>query len=128
MPFALLFVGILLVVSGVRGKQDDLFKLLKSDFTGDGTFSHSFVAWLVAIGVIGGLGYFKAIRPIANAFLVLVILVLFLSNKGFFSQFSQQLNLPFGTQVNSKPASLNINNPFNLNIGQSGMYTGPQHT
>lgn len=94
MPFALLFVGILLVVSGVRGKQDDLFALLKSDFTGDGTFSHSFVAWLVAIGVIGGLGYFKPIRPIANAFLALVIIVLFLSNKGFFTQFSQQLGLP----------------------------------
>jgi hypothetical protein len=89
MPFILFIVGLVLVVSAVRGKQDALFALLKSDFAGSG----SFIPWLVSLLVIGGLGYVKSIKPITDAFLVLVIIVLFLSNGGFFAKFAQQTGI-----------------------------------
>ena len=94
MPFAFLAAGILLVIVGVRDKQNELFSLLKDDFGGSGSFTQSYIAWLVAILLIGSLGYIKPFRTISNAFLVLVILVLFISNRGFFARFNQALGLP----------------------------------
>lgn len=89
MPFVLIAIGAMLAVAGVRGTQAELFDLLKGDFTG----TPNYISWMVAIMVIGALGYINAIRPISNAFLVLVILVLFISNRGFFAQFNQQLGI-----------------------------------
>lgn len=106
MPFVLFAAGLLLVISSVKGTQGNLFSLLKSDFTGHG----SFIPWLVSILTIGGLGYFSSIRPITNAFLTLVIIVLFLSNGGFFNQFTQQTGIAnsasIGTGINLNNASL----------------------
>lgn len=87
MPFALIFVGVILVVVGFRGTQDAFFGLLKGDFTGSGNFFY----WVVSIGVIGAVGYIPRLKGLSNAFLVLIIVVLFLSNKGFFAQFNAQL-------------------------------------
>lgn len=90
MPFVILIFGVALLVSGFRGTSSELFQLVGGEFKG----SPSFEKWALAIGIIGGLGYIKSIRPITNAFLVLVLVGLFLSNKGFFAKFSQQFNLP----------------------------------
>lgn len=79
MPFAALFIGIALIVVGVQNTQQQFFSLLKNDVSG-------FVPWFVSITAIGALGYIKAIRPITDAFLVLLIVVLFLSNGGFFTK------------------------------------------
>jgi len=91
MPFLLILIGLMLVIVGVRDTQSELFGLLQNDFALP--FSQSYLAWVFAIGLIGGLGYFKSIRPITNAFLVLVIVVLFLSNKGVFSKFISQTSI-----------------------------------
>jgi hypothetical protein len=92
MPFVLFIAGLLLIVSVVRGKTDLLYTLIKNDFTG----TNSFVPWIVSIFFIGALGYVPSIRPITNAFLVLVIIVLFLSNGGFFAKFIQQTGIGSG--------------------------------
>jgi hypothetical protein len=95
MAFAFLFAGILLLTSGVRGTQDDLFAQIKSDFTGQGNF----VYWATVCLIIGAIGYWKPLRPISHAFLVLIIIVLLLKRGdpngiggGFFSQFFHQLD------------------------------------
>ena len=93
MPFTFLIVGIVLVVSGVRGTSDDLYELLQGEFTGH----PNFLNWLLAILVIGSLGYIDKIRTVSRAFLVLIIVVLFLSNKGFFDQFMKQIYEPSGS-------------------------------
>lgn len=95
MPFVLFIAGLLLIVSAVRGKTDSLYVLIKNDFTG----TDSFVPWIISIFFIGALGYVPSIRPITNAFLVLVIIVLFLSNGGFFAKFMQQTGI--GTNTGS---------------------------
>jgi hypothetical protein len=87
MPFALLFVGIILLVAGLRGQIGNLTSLIKSDFTGSGNYFY----WILAILVVGSIGYVKKLQPISDAFLTLVMVVLFLSNKGFFSQFMNGL-------------------------------------
>lgn len=105
MPYALILAGLVMFVSGIRDTQDDLFRLVKGDFTGQ----RNFVFWFLAILGIGAVGYVPKLKPISNAFLVLVIVVLFLSNQGFFTQFMAQIK-----STETKAPDLGNVNPFNL--------------
>jgi len=87
MPFALIIVGVVLLVSSVRNTQQDLYTLVKGDFTGP----NNYLYWLVSILIIGALGYIEVLRPISRMFLALVIIVLFLSHGGVLEQFNAQL-------------------------------------
>lgn len=94
MPLALLLIGILFLTAAARGNKcngqqcsDMLFTTLKSDFTGP----DNFIYWGIALFIIGAAGYYKPFKPLSNAFLLLVILVLFLSNRGFFAKFMEQI-------------------------------------
>ena len=103
MPFALLIIGAVLLVAAVRGKTDGpdgLFALVSGDFSGPG----SFIYWMVAILIIGAIGYIPKVKPVSVAFLGLLILVLFLAKGdparaggGFFEKFTQ------GLQSTTKP-------------------------
>lgn len=96
MTFAFLIVGILLLVSAVRNTQSQLFTLVKGDLTG----SDNFLYWIVAILVIGALGYVKELKGFSTAFLVLIAVGIVLSNKGFFASFQQQLSGASGQATN----------------------------
>jgi hypothetical protein len=87
MPFALLIFGAVLLTAAVRNKQGDLFRLLKNDFTGP----HNFVFWFASILAVGAIGYIPKFKPVSNAFLVLLVVVLFVSNRGFFTRFNEQI-------------------------------------
>ena len=100
MPFAFLIVGIMLVVSGVRGKTATLLGLVKNDFTGQ----KNFIYWTVSILLIGSLGYVDDLKPLSRAMLVLVICVLILSNGGFFQLFNQALQGLGNSSDNSTPS------------------------
>jgi apolipoprotein N-acyltransferase len=84
-------VGLLFLVVAVRGTQDALFSLLKSEFTGTG----SFIPWAAAIFILGAIGYAKPVKPVADAMIGLVVLGMVLNNKGgIFKQFETQINNP----------------------------------
>lgn len=104
MPFVFLAIGVILVVAGVRGTEAQLFTLLSGDIKG-------FAPWFVAILAIGALGYFKAIRPITDGFMALLIVVLFLSNGGFFSKF-------FGASTAKSTAITNAGQLTGATLGQ----------
>lgn len=107
MPFALIIVGLVLLVAAIRGTTsgpDGLFELVKGDFQGEGNF----VYWVVSILIIGSIGYIPRLRPLSVAFLTLVIVVLFLTrgdpNKasgGFFEKFTGALGLTTATRTGS---------------------------
>lgn len=82
MPFVLLVMGAILFVAGVRGTNGDLWTLVKGDFTGQ----KSFLIWIAAIAVVGGIGYIPKLKPLSIAFMTLLLIVLFLSNKGVIGQ------------------------------------------
>ncbi len=96
MPLAFIAIGVLFLVAGIRGTVEDkngqpgLITLLKGDFTG----SNNFLVWMLALWVIGAIGYIPGAKALANAFLVLVIVVMLLANNknnpgnGFFAQFN----------------------------------------
>ena len=88
MAYFLIFVGLLLTVAGVRNTQDDLYSLIQGDFTGQ----NSFIYWLAAIAIVGGIGYVPKLKPLSNAFLILILIVLVLKQgTGFFDRFKGAL-------------------------------------
>lgn len=87
MPLIFAFTGILLLIAAVRGTQDTLFGLVAGDFTG----SNNFIFWVVAIVVIGMIGYVKPLKDFSTAFLVLLGAVILISNKGFFTNFQNAI-------------------------------------
>jgi hypothetical protein len=96
MPFALFIVGLFLLITGVKNTQGSLYKLLIADFTG----SNNFIYWIVTILIVGAVGYIPALKGISRAFLLLILVVLFLTKGnpsgiggGFFAKFQQALNL-----------------------------------
>jgi hypothetical protein len=91
MAWAFLFVGGLFLITAWRGKHKDLWALLKSDFTGEGNF----FVWVLAIIMLAALGSFRPIRPVTDAFLGLVILVIVIApyrnGRDLFAEFRQQI-------------------------------------
>lgn len=83
MPIFFIGSGIVLVFVGLNGNAALLYSLIAADFQG----KNSFVYWMVAILVLGALGYIKGLESLSKLFLILVLLVLFLDNGGFFNQF-----------------------------------------
>ena len=85
MPYALVILGVLLLVTAVRGTQGDLWSLLKSEFSG----TNSFVVWASAFLILGMIGYIKTVRPATDALMMLVLFALIVKNRGgFFDQFN----------------------------------------
>lgn len=66
-----------MVVSGIRGTAGDLVTLLKGDLTG----TNNYLFWVLAIILIGGLGYVESFKPFSRALLVLVLLGLILNDE-----------------------------------------------
>ena len=91
MPIFILFVGVLLVVVGINNKIPDLAGLLKEDFRPSQSGVTGFHVWIIAIFVAGSLGYIRPLKPVANAFLVLIVIALLLSNGAFFEKFTSAL-------------------------------------
>jgi len=87
MPLAFLIIGIVFLIAAVRGEHKKFFKLLKEDFTGP----DNFIKWGLAIFLIGAVGYYRPLKPVSAAFMTLLVIVLFLSHKGFFNQFMSQI-------------------------------------
>jgi hypothetical protein len=87
MPLFFLGTGAVLVFVGLNGNAGQLYSLIASDFQG----KNSFVYWLVAILVLGSLGYIRGLENLSKLFLILVVIVLFLDNGGFFQQFQAYL-------------------------------------
>jgi hypothetical protein len=88
MPFVLIIAGIVLLIAAARDTQCQLFTLLVGDFTG----TNNFIYWFLAIMIIGAIGYVPKLKPVSDAFLILVIIQLFLvKDRGFFDQFKRQI-------------------------------------
>lgn len=124
MAFILLIIGITLIASAVNNTADELTFLLKADFTGPANFGY----WVLAILVIGAIGYVDKLKPVSDTFLVLIILVLFLAKGkpgsatgGFFQKFTQAI----GTSQTT--SALPQSNFFDPNTGALVLPPGIGH-
>ena len=86
----ILTAAVVLIVTGIRGTVGDVGEILKSDFTGN----NNFLGWIVAVWIIGFIASFESSRGLGRAFYGLLIVVLLLSNRGFFAELERQLLAP----------------------------------
>lgn len=93
MSLALLSAGILLIVASVRDKQGDLITLVQGDMLGEG----GFIQWIVALVLIGAIGYIPRLKPLSVALLTLVLIAIFIrKGTGFFTQLQNAAGLKSG--------------------------------
>lgn len=108
MTIFLLIVGVLLIVSGINNTSAELFGLVKSEFGGTDTAGNKkdtgFLPWAFAIWGLGALGYIPGMRPVSNALLVLVAVVILLhaqkGGTGFFKRVSMDVTAAPGQNAN----------------------------
>jgi hypothetical protein len=93
----------MLLVSGIQGTQDDLFNLVRGDFTG----TQSFIYWLAAIAIVGGVGYIPGLRNFSHAFLVLILIVLIIGEQNKKNIFQQITSALGATTANVGPVNTN---------------------
>jgi len=87
MPFALTAIGAILVLTGINDTYAQFGAQLQNDMQG------GYLKWAAAILIIGGLGYIKDLEPVTDLFLVLMIVALFLANKGgVFAEVTKAVN------------------------------------
>ena len=80
MPIILMFIGIVFILSGVKGTEGDVLNEFKTNLIGNPKVQNEpgFWKWAVAMFAIGATGYYKPIRPITVSFIVLIFVVLIL--------------------------------------------------
>ena len=93
MPYALILIGAVMLVAGIRNTYAQLWSLIEGDFTSQG----GFLAWVAAIAVVGGLGYIPKLKPLSIAFMTLLLIVLVLSNGGVFAKLQSFIQTGAGT-------------------------------
>jgi len=102
MPIALLIIGLILIISAVRGTTKTVFALFESD-------GQAFISWFLIIIILGVVGISKTLRPVSNSFLVLVLVVFTLKNSGgIFSSF-KQLTVATPSSADATPTSAATN-------------------
>lgn len=100
MPFALITIGLVMIVTGINNTYSQFASQLSNDLFGD----KGFIPWLVAIGAVGALGYIDSLKQFSHYFMALIIIALVLSNKGVFANFQAALKAG-PTTPNAPPAS-----------------------
>lgn len=93
MGWPLVIIGLILVIVGVRDETEAFNATLSEDILG-ASGNSNFLAFVIAIAVIGAIGGVKDLRGFSNAFMALIIIVLLLSNRGFFAEFQRQIQEP----------------------------------
>ena len=75
MAIVLLVVGTIMLVAAVRNTQNCLVILVQADFIGPNNFFY----WVLAITIVGAIGYIEKLKKVSDGLLVLIFVALFLS-------------------------------------------------
>jgi hypothetical protein len=102
MPFVLVLVGLLLVMTGYQGTYRQFGTMVAGEFTA----KPSFLYFVAGIGAVGAIGYADALKTFSRLFLTLILIGIVVSNKGFFANLKAAL-AKGPVQPNAVPASSN---------------------
>lgn len=114
MPFALLLIGIVLVMAAANNTLTQLGQQLKKDFTGQGNFLN----WLAAVGIVGSIGYIPQMRTLSRVFLGLICLAILMTSgrRGVFSAFQGALNSGGGSSATAGTPAPAVYPQYNQNM------------
>lgn len=121
MPFALAFIGLLLIITGFQDSYKALGNQVQKDFTGP----QSFIYWLISLGLIGALGYVPELKTFSRLTLGFIIIVIFVAyNKQGINLF-QNFNSGIATGDTSTVSPIGTPLPATASAsGSAGSSTG----
>lgn len=90
MPFAIIAIGLMLFFVAINGTYKQFGAQLYKDLFGS-SGSVGFIYWVLAIVIVGMLGYIPGLQKPANAFLGLIVLGVLLANQGLFAKFEDAI-------------------------------------
>ena len=103
MPFALVTIGLVMIVTGAKDTYDAFGAQVVGDFTGPGNFTY----WVASLGAVGAVGYVKEFRTFSHAFMALILIAMVIRNGGFFDKFNSALSTgPVAPAANPASATL----------------------
>jgi hypothetical protein len=144
MPFALVFIGLLLIVSGARDTYQQFGSQVVQDMTGSGGSNPlaqtsswltglgvpsgilsalgigggGFIYWIIAVIIIGAIGYYEPMKGVSRLFLLLIVIGFIVANGGVFQQFTAALQQgPIQATPATPPAPTSI--PLTETTGSS---------
>jgi hypothetical protein len=92
-PFFLIALGLLLIVTGARNTYGQLGTMVVADMSGSNGGA-GFVMYAIAIGGVGALGAVPEMRSFSHWFMSLILLSLILHNASFFQKFMAAFTKP----------------------------------
>lgn len=99
MPLIVLLLGVALVSTGFRGSGPGVLILLGQDLGG----KNGFFLWVLGFMAIGLLGYYKPLKPLSQAFLLLAFMaLLFTAKSGFLANLGPQLDAIAGAPATAQ--------------------------
>lgn len=109
MPFVIILVGILAIVSVVQGTYKELGNEVVTDLAGSAG-NIGYIYWVSSIVAVGAIGYYSPLQKFSRLFMFLIILGMILSNQGLFAKIQQALK--------SGPQSSGANSGDQINAAQ----------
>ena len=85
MIIGMLLIGLILISSAIKGTEHELGQQLQDDILGTG----GFLGWIVAIALLGAIGYIPAFTRASKYLIVLLYIVLLVRNPGVFDAAKQ---------------------------------------
>jgi hypothetical protein len=82
MPLALLVIGALAIITGIKGNQAQVLGQFESDLTGSG----GFIYWIAAIVVFAIFGRVAGLSSAAKMFIALILVVYVVAQNGLWAQ------------------------------------------
>lgn len=120
MPFLLILIGLLLVVTAFRNTIGQFATHLDEDLTSKNQGGASFIVWVAAIIGIGLLGYIPGLRGLSRGFLALIVIVVIIGTQGsIFQQAFDQLRQAPPQQPAQPAAPANLG-PLPIQVQVSG--------
>lgn len=123
MPFALVLIGLLMIVVGSKNTYREFGAELAGDFSGPGNFTY----WIGALGAMGAMGYVPALRNFSRLFMALILIAMVLSNRGFFQRLTEAFELgPVKPGTSGNVTKVSEASQPNQNIGAAKNDNGAQ--
>ncbi len=110
MPFALIIIGLALVITSAQDTYVQFGRQIKSDLIGPG----GFIYWAASLGMAGSFGYIEPLRRFSTALMGLVLLVFLLKNKNFFANLKAGLAAKPVTPAKSDASKMPSISPASL--------------
>lgn len=106
MPFLIIIIGVMVLLTAIKGTYQQFGNQLYSDLAGastSGSQTGGYIYWVSSIIAVGLLGYYSPLQKFSRTFMFLILLGMILANRGIFQQLQQALKQ--GPQASSGSAS-----------------------